>query len=142
MLVDFVRHEYKFKNIGFRFWKSSSTTIISIIILLLYSVFNTHTTIDKVYSVISTFTTFNPLWCLSQYSELFTVVPSKLFLYSFYLIRLHSIFHHSSVAVSTLKLKIIAVVVAIPMLSNALYVYIYIYPTHVQTTAALSFDNK
>eukprot|EP01084_Bolivina_argentea_P304193 525288_1 len=122
MLLDFMRNEYKYNKYGFKFWKASSDVFLSLFIFILYLMFAIHTTIDRLYAIIiyETNDSFDAHWCISYFMELVTFTTPKILLYIFFILRLHSVFKNSSFAVSKISLKVIAVIVAVPLILNAI----------------------
>eukprot|EP01084_Bolivina_argentea_P304195 525291_1 len=102
MLVGLIRHEYKYKQYGWRFWKASIDVSLSIFIFTMYAIFTIHSTADRLYAIIVSITNspFNTLLCISGFMELVTFSMPKILLYIFFVVRLHSVFKSSSFAVS------------------------------------------
>eukprot|EP01084_Bolivina_argentea_P101631 182171_1 len=98
------------KKNGFRFWKLEVNIMISICVLISFAIFSVHTAVDSIYGIFisSLNKSFNPIWCISQNMELSPFTMAKLFLYQFFLFRLHQVFNNTAFAVSTFKLKCIA----------------------------------
>ena len=125
ILIDFIKNEYKLKQYGLKFWKSSIDVTVSLFAFIIYAIFSILSTTNIIYCIISELNnSFNNKWCISSVTEMIIFTFGKLFFYYFFLIRLYQIFKNSSLTVSIILLKTIAIVITINMLLNGMYVLI------------------
>ena len=122
MLISFIRNEYKYTKYGLKFWTSPNQILLSLIVFTLAAIFAAHTSINALYAIIISSSNFDPRWCISNWTEMWSFSFGKLFLYSFFILRLHQVFRNSTMAVSVTKLKSIAITVYIPLIIATMYV--------------------
>eukprot|EP01084_Bolivina_argentea_P267596 454278_1 len=121
MMFTFLFHEYNYKKNGLAFWKLRLDKIITILLFSCFTIFALHTTINSIYSIVSSNNNnFNYNWCLAHSLEMISFSFGKLLLYQFFIVRLYQVFGDTPFVVSKLKLKIIATIISIPIFFTSL----------------------